>query len=79
MSHRPLNRRERFEIGSRKGIKRAEGIFGNTGIFPESVFERHSRKLGDTTKPCSCPMCGNPRRHFKDITIQEKKFKDVVE
>ena len=22
---------------------------------------------------CSCSMCGNPRRHFKEITKQEKK------
>ena len=21
---------------------------------------------------CSCPMCGNPRRHFGEITRQEK-------
>ncbi len=22
-------------------------------------------------KPCSCPMCGNPRRHFHEKTRQE--------
>jgi hypothetical protein len=27
----------------------------------------------DTPKPCSCPMCGNPRRIFDKPTIQELK------
>jgi hypothetical protein len=34
------------------------------------------RKLGlfaRTPVPCSCTMCGNPRRHFKDRTLQELK------
>lgn len=22
---------------------------------------------------CSCTMCGNPRRHWKELTIQEKR------
>lgn len=22
---------------------------------------------------CSCHMCGNPRRHFKQLTMQERK------
>lgn len=25
----------------------------------------------DTPKRCSCPMCGNPRRYFKTLTMQE--------
>lgn len=25
----------------------------------------------NTCPDCSCPMCGNPRRHFKKITRQE--------
>ena len=29
-------------------------------------------------KPCSCSMCGNPRRYFNDKTIQEKKFEIEV-
>jgi hypothetical protein len=30
-------------------------------------------------KPCSCAMCGNPRRYFNEVTIQEKKFEDEME
>ena len=29
-------------------------------------------KLAANRKPCSCNMCGNPRRHFGDETRQEK-------
>ena len=25
-------------------------------------------------KSCSCPMCGNPRRYFNELTVQEKKY-----
>lgn len=29
--------------------------------------------LASTPKPCSCCICGNPRKHFKRKTIQELK------
>jgi len=27
----------------------------------------------NTATACSCEMCGNPRKHWGDITVQEKK------
>lgn len=36
-------------------------------------------KLVHTVPNCSCWMCGNPRRHFKQITIQEQKQLELVE
>ena len=35
--------------------------------------EEHIRQMTETRKPCSCYMCGNPRKHWNDITIQEKR------
>ena len=30
-------------------------------------------------KGCSCLMCGNPRRHFNEKTIQERReFQEVI-
>ena len=31
-------------------------------------------KLFRTPTPCSCWMCGNPRKWFKQPTIQERRF-----
>ncbi len=28
---------------------------------------------GTHGKPCSCTLCGNPRRHFGELTIQERR------
>ena len=25
---------------------------------------------------CSCPMCGNPRRHFDEIPVSEKRLRE---
>lgn len=44
--------------------------FGNPRLKDPKVIG----KLANTPCPCSCEMCGNPRRHFKDkLTIQEKR------
>lgn len=31
-------------------------------------------KYANTRQPCSCYMCGNPRKYLGEKTIQEKKF-----
>lgn len=38
--------------------------------------ERFLGMAVNTPKNCSCYMCGNPRKHWKDITLQEKKSLD---
>jgi hypothetical protein len=30
--------------------------------------------LAHSPKCCSCYMCGNPRKHWKDKTMQEKRM-----
>jgi hypothetical protein len=35
-------------------------------------------KLARTRTPCSCRMCGNPRKWFKQKTVQELKRIEVV-
>ena len=34
---------------------------------------RRRGKAAKTPTPCSCFMCGNPRHHFKEVTMQEKR------
>lgn len=37
-------------------------------------------KVAHTPQACSCHMCGNPRKHFKDVTVQERRlFQDLLE
>lgn len=31
-------------------------------------------KLATTRKECSCYMCGNPRRHHAESTMQERRL-----
>jgi len=46
----------------------------------ESSEEFISRELQmiDSRPRCSCMICGNPRRKYKKITLQEKKFLDCM-
>lgn len=40
----------------------------------ETEKEQHQKRTAENRKPCSCHMCGNPRRHSKDkLTMQEKR------
>jgi hypothetical protein len=32
-----------------------------------------AQRLRHTTKACSCVSCGNPRRHFGERTLQERR------
>lgn len=31
-------------------------------------------RLANTATPCSCYMCGNPRRYRHEETVQERRF-----
>ena len=44
--------------------------------FPIKAGEEHRlhKKSGTTCGDSNCVMCGNPRKFFKEPTIQEKKF-----
>ena len=68
MSH-PKNKKERFQIGKRKGLKRVR-------LWTNDINERErfARSHRDTTKLCGRRCCANPRKHEKEITLQEKKF-----
>lgn len=66
----------------------SENVIGRTGrgkAFRRHHMHRLKKKrvawYGDvrnyhTPKMCSCPMCGNPRRHFGELTRQERRQND---
>lgn len=39
----------------------------------KGCHEKHIRIAIDTPKRCSCAMCGNPRKHFHETSLQEQK------
>jgi hypothetical protein len=46
------------------------------------TFERPEVRLGsyvDTPTPCSCWMCGNPRRHLGELTVAERRWAQYVD
>ena len=60
MRHRDVAERKRRKILRARGLKAWEDIPG------------YARILLKTRAPCSCVMCGNPRRHFGAKTRQER-------
>lgn len=40
--------------------------------FDAQAFDHQVCRRTETRKPCSCEMCGNPRKHWKERTLQEK-------
>jgi len=58
----------------RKHIARLKKARKNYYYWPEhSLDERQLGMIVNTVPMCSCWMCGNPRRHLKELTIQEQK------
>ena len=58
----------------RKHIARLKKARRTYYYWPDHPLDR--RQLGmivNTVPACSCWMCGNPRRHLKELTIQEQK------
>lgn len=66
---------KRMQNRSRKVVKR---------IFPDDSFgediqeriEKMAAKRRNHLAECSCHMCGNPRKHFNEKTLQERRFPD---
>ena len=41
------------------------------GVFRQD--EKHIGKLSHTRTPCSCFMCGNPRKFERQVTMRERR------
>jgi hypothetical protein len=49
-------------------------------LFPASAdwVDDWAKRHADNMKACGCWMCKNPRKSFKEETLQEKKFKESI-
>lgn len=71
--------RKALEIRRRKGLRQCKDIwcYAARWITPRSIGI-----AGTTPVPCSCFMCGNPRRKHKGVhalTMQERKVRQPDE
>ncbi len=56
-------------------------VFFNSGgneIYSKEHIRAHCKLSVDNRATCSCYMCGNPRRHWNEVTIQEKKANELM-
>jgi hypothetical protein len=44
----------------------------------DSEIYNRARRKANHMKDCSCYMCGNPRKHFNETTVQEQKHKHTL-
>lgn len=62
------------EVKIKKQVKiaKAHGLTQNDKAIkePHRLAKRHAMDCGNP----GCHMCGNPRKTFKEVTIQEKRF-----
>lgn len=64
-----MNRKRQKELVRRRRNDKKRMIRKSKRVYKEV---KYYYKYADNLAVCSCPMCGNPRRHFKEKTIKEK-------
>jgi hypothetical protein len=76
----PQNKRARFLVSVNKSRKRVSRWFDHCSDRTARIEGRKksARRLRRMTKSCSACCCGNPRKFFNEITMQEKKFKESL-
>jgi hypothetical protein len=45
--------------------------------FPDDEAHKYHKMSGTSCGKADCAMCGNPRKFFKEETMQEKSFKQT--
>ena len=68
----PKNKYDRTIKGKNKSINR-------TVLYTGEQQKKQAIKHRNTTKLCSCAMCGNPRKHFGEKTLQERIFYEKID
>lgn len=63
-------------IARQVSIRKAHAFssYGTPAIPKTESPHRYHKKSGTTCGDSNCAMCGNPRKFFKEPTLQEKRF-----
>ena len=56
-----------------RSLRHAKRLKKKRRNYRTAFYEGGLVKVVNTPKPCSCFMCGNPRRYYGEKTIQEQK------
>lgn len=70
-----MNKLQRRQKGLQKARKLL-AVYRNTNQLHKEFYEEGGileKHLINTRVPCSCQMCGNPRKYFGELTRQELK------
>ena len=70
-------RRRRDFLRMKERARKAQAEWWNTH-HTASKLEEPSSKLANNLKACSCYMCGNPRKWWKELTFQEIKAEMIA-
>jgi len=75
MSH-PVNRLDRFQKGAYKSKKRVSTFYIHMQKVDRIYLTKKycCRYRNITTKCSAARCCGNPRRYFNELTLQELKY-----
>ena len=65
---RALRRHHRARL-----LKKRQYYWGMSLVEFEKSHPTKKGRLVKTPKPCSCYLCGNPRKFFKEKTVQERR------
>ncbi len=70
-------RRHKDETAVKKQVKiaKAHGLTNKAIKEPHRLAKHHAMDCGQP----GCVLCGNPRKIFKEKTVQEKKFEQDIE
>lgn len=74
MSH-PVNRLDRFQRGVYKSKRRVSNFYIHMEKF-ERIFytKKYASHYRNTTRKCSASCCGNRRKFFNELTLQELRY-----
>lgn len=62
----------------RERLKATRRFYWGRGRGAGSASDKTLGMALSTAAPCSCPLCGNPRRHFGEMTLQELRADEAL-
>ena len=74
------DRGKRYESERKKKIKIARMIKETWGGTDRKLTKdpKFIGRIAHTPHSCSCTCCGNPRKHFKEKTLPERRIDDII-